>query len=249
MSSRTPPPAVSTPPPAAARAPFRPPVRVAALTAAAVLGLAGCGGGSGHGGGRAALALTGYTSDQLKQALLADLGGYQRVGEPDSGEYGSLKGIQNFGQLQRQVTLDKPRCADAAGAQPAVDKSAPAALTSFSRGDGQVVTETLMGMPDEAAQRQLERRVPSGCLTFQTRVGTQTAEHRVTEIPGGTIGKGSRTVGVSTVSGDSRSRAWYVVLRGRHCVATVSLFGPNATREEVEQIARQAYDRAEHDLP
>ncbi|MEV4257521.1 hypothetical protein AB0J52_30560, partial [Spirillospora sp. NPDC049652] len=205
--------------------------------------------GSHGGGGRAALALTGYSSDQLKQALLADVTGYRRVGEPDAGEYGSLKGIQNFGQLQKQVTLDKPRCADAAGAQPAVDKAAPAALTSFNRGDGQVVTETLMGMPDEAAQRQLDLRVPSGCLVFKTRVGTQTAEHRVSEFPGGTIGKGSRTVGVSTISGGSHTRAWYVVLRGRHCVATVSLFGPNATRAEVEQIARQAYDRSEHYLP
>ncbi|RMI42023.1 hypothetical protein EBO15_21295 [Actinomadura harenae] len=216
----------------------------------AVVGLAGCGGGSQGGGGRrAALALTGYTSDQLKQALLGEITGYQRAGEPDSGEYGSLKGIQNFAQLQRQVSLDKPRCADAAGAQPAVDQAAPAALASFNRGDGQVVTETLMGMPDEAAQRQLARRVPSGCLTFRTRVGTQSAEHRVSEFPGGTIGRGSRTVGVSTISGTSHTRAWYVVLRGRHCVATVSLFGPNATREEVEQLARQAYDRSEHYLP
>ncbi|MEV5576681.1 hypothetical protein AB0L06_42210 [Spirillospora sp. NPDC052269] len=237
--------------PPAFRTPLRPTFRAAVLVTAALAGLAGCGGGShGAGGGkRAALALTGYTSDQLKQALLADVPGYQRVGEPDSGEYGSLKGIQNFGQLQRQVTLDKPRCADSAAAQPAVDRAAPAALASFNRGDGQVVTETLMGMTDEAAQHQLERRVPSGCLAFRTRVGTRWADHRVSEFPGGTIGRGSRTVGVTTVSGSSHTRAWYVVLRGRHSVATVSLFGPNATRTEVEQLARQAYDRSERYLP
>ncbi|MCP2337835.1 hypothetical protein [Actinomadura rupiterrae] len=241
MSSRNP----------SGRAPRR--FAATALAAVAAVGLAGCGGGGGSAGtganGRAALALTGYTSDQLKQALLTDITGYQRVGEPDSGEYGSLKGIQNFSQLQRQVTLDKPRCANAAGAHATVDKTVPAALTSFNRGDGQVVTETLMGMPDEAAQRQLALRVPADCMAFRTRVGTQWSEHRVTEIPGGAIGKGSRTVGVSTVSGNSNTKAWYVVLRGRHCVATVSLFGPNATRDEVEQLARQAYDRAEHYLP
>ncbi|MFC4912502.1 hypothetical protein [Actinomadura gamaensis] len=226
-----------------------------ALVVVAAVALAGCGGGGGGGSrgaggnGRAALALTGYTSDQLKQALLADVSGYQRVGEPDSGEYGTLKGIQNLGQLQRQVVLDKPRCANAAGAHVPVDKSAPAALTSFNRGDGQVVTETLMGMSDEAAQRQLALRVPAECAAFRTRVGTQWSDHRVTEAPGGTIGQGSRTVGVSTISGNSTTKAWYVVLRARHSVATVSLFGPNATRDEAEQLARQAYDRAEHYLP
>ncbi|WP_245627637.1 hypothetical protein [Actinomadura oligospora] len=238
--------------PPATRTPLRPLATSLALVTAATVGLAGCGGGGSHGTGggrRAALALTGYTSDQLKLALLTDITGYQRAGEPDSGEYGSLKGIQNFAQLQRQVTLDKPRCADAAAGQPDVDRAAPAALTSFNRGDGQVVTETLMGMPDEAAQRQIQRRVTSGCLAFRTRVGTRWAEHRVSEFPGGTIGRGSRTVGVSTISGTSHTRAWYVVLRGRHSVATVSLFGPNATRAEVEQLARQAYDRSEHYLP
>ncbi|MFG1997998.1 hypothetical protein ACGFNU_02485 [Spirillospora sp. NPDC048911] len=200
--------------------------------------------------GRAALAGTGYTSDQLEQALLLDVAGYQRTGEPDSGEYGALKAVQNSAQLQRQVRLDKPRCANAVGgAMRAVDPGLPAAVAAFSRGSGQIATQTLVAMPTEAAERLVRNRVPVGCTTFRTRVGAQWSDHQVVEVPPGTIGEGSRTVGVTTVSGSSHTRAWYVVLYGRRYLATVSLYGPNATRSDAELLARQAYDQAQRILP
>jgi hypothetical protein len=198
---------------------------------------------------RAVPAGTGYTSDQLEQALLTDIPGYQQSGEPDSGEYGALKPIQTADQLQQQVKLDKPRCAQAARAGGLQDKSLPAAIATFARGSGQTATETLVSMQADSAERQVKTRIPVGCSTFRTRVGAQWTAHELVEAPPGTIGDGSRTVGVSTVAGSSHTKAWYVVLRGQRYLATLALYGTNATRAEAEQLARQAYDQAEKILP
>ncbi|WP_301173740.1 hypothetical protein [Actinomadura geliboluensis] len=222
---------------------------LAAVSAAAVA----CGDGGERarevgGTARAEVAGIGFTSDQLAQALLGEAPGYRRAGEPDSGEYGSLKAIQNAARLQREATLDKPRCGTARPGG-TVASDVPAALVSFTGTAGQTATETLMGMSAADAEKQVNARVPSGCLRFRTKVGSQWAEHRVVETPKGEIGEGSRTVGVTTTGGDARARTWYVVFRGRHYLATVSVFGPNATREDAERLAREAHEQAERVLP
>ncbi|TDD65978.1 hypothetical protein E1293_39715 [Actinomadura darangshiensis] len=222
------------------------------LLSTAVLATA-CGGGGGEraaqvrGTARAEVAGIGYTSDQLAQALLTGPPGYRRAGEPDSGEYGSLKAIQNSARLQREATLDKPRCGTG---RPGGDVAGdvPAALVSFTGGGGQTATETLMGMSAADAEKQVNARVPTGCLKFRTKVGSQWAEHRVTEAPKGDIGEGSRTVGVTTVAGTAHTRTWYVVFRGRHYLATVTVFGPNATRADAERLAREAESQVERVL-
>ncbi|WP_412515671.1 hypothetical protein K8Z49_28150 [Actinomadura madurae] len=213
-----------------------------------------CGGGDAGrasqvgGTARAEVAGIGYTSDQLAQALLTAPTGYRRAGEPDSGEYGSLKAIQNAARLQREAALDKPRCGtgrlagDVAG-------DVPAALVSFTNSSGQTATETLMGMSAADAEKQVNARVPTGCLTFRTKVGTTWSEHRVVEAPKGDIGEGSRTVGVTTISGGARTRTWYVVFRGRHYLSTITVFGPNATRTDAERLAHEALAQAQRVLP
>ncbi|MGK5551714.1 hypothetical protein ACSNOI_08870 [Actinomadura kijaniata] len=198
--------------------------------------------------GRAALAGTGYTSDQLRQALLTELPGYQRAGETDAGEYGTRKAIQNFEQLQRQVRVDNPRCRRVA-AGPEIDRATPVAIATFSRGNGQTATETLMAMDDETTEKHVKARVPAGCQTFRAQVGSQWSEHTVVERLPGTLGQGSRTVGVSTTTGASNTKTWYVVLRGRRYLVTISLYGPAATRAEAEQIARLADEQARRILP
>ena len=223
---------------------------VLGVTAAAA---SACGGGGERarevrGTARAEVAGIGYTSDQLAQALLTEAPGYRRAGEPDSGEYGSLKAIQNAARLQREATLDKPRCGTG-GPGGTVAGDVPAALVSFTGNAGQTATETLMGMSAADGEKQVNARVPSGCLTFRTKIGSNLSEHRVTEVPKGDVGEGSRTVGVTTTSGTAKSRTWYVVFRGRHYVATVSVFGPTATREDAERLAREAHTQAERVLP
>lgn len=235
---------------------------MARTTAAAALAIliatavSGCAGDESSGqpdeppGGRVP-AGTGYTSDQLELALLTELVGYRRTAEPESGEYGSLRAIRNVTQLQRQVKLDKPECAGATrtfDASPDVQR-APAALATFAKGFGQYATEALMTVPDDIAERLVKLRIPAGCRSFRTKVGGAQSSHQVIATARGRLGQGSRTVGVATVSGTSRVKTWYVVLRSRGYVATVTLYGPNATRTEAEQLARRVYERAERALP
>lgn len=229
----------------------------AALATALTTALTGCASGSsssaqpaGPPGGRVP-AGTGYSSDQLEQALLTEIAGYRPTAEPESGEYGSLRAIQNLSRLQRQVKLDKPQCA---GATRTIETStevdsAPAAIATFAKGFGQYATETLMTVPDEIAERLVKLRVPASCRSFHTKVGGKLSTHRVVEATRGRLGQGSRTVGVATVSGASHVRTWYVVLRSRGYVATVTVYGPNAGRVEAERLARQVYERAERILP
>lgn len=199
-----------------------------------------------RGAGPAEVAGVGPTSAQLAQALLLEIPGYRRSGEPDSGEYGGLSAVQNAARLQRDTKLDKAGCGKARpGGEVAAD--VPAALVSFAR-KGHTVTETLMGMSDGDAERQVNARVPPGCLRFATEVGSQRAEHRVVESPKGDIGEGSRTVGVSTTVGSARTRTWYVVVRGPRYLATITVFGPSATRAEAERLARASLTQAQRIL-
>ncbi|TDC97051.1 hypothetical protein [Actinomadura sp. 7K507] len=221
------------------------------MSAAAAVSACGGGGESArpvHGTAPAEVAGVGYTSDQLAQALLAELPGYQKAGEPDSGSYGTLKAIQNAARLQRQAVLDKPRCGTGRPGGGTVPADVPAALVTFAK-QGQTVTQTMMGMSAADAEKQVDARVPAGCLRFRTKVGSQWSEHRVAEEPRGAIGEGSRTVGVVTTSGDTRTRTWYVVFRGRHYLTTITVFGPKATRTEAENLARRSLTQAARILP
>ncbi len=124
----------------------------------------------------------------------------------------------------------------------------PAALVSFTGSAGQTATETLMGMSAADAEKQVNARpvrVPE--VPHEDRLDVGRAPGR-----GGAQGRdrrGSRTVGVSTTSGDARTRTWYVVFRGRHYLATITVFGPAVTRADAERLAREAQAQAERVLP
>jgi hypothetical protein len=213
-----------------------------------------CGGSPGRAvpqSGSTAAVGQGYTSDQLRQALLTDLPGYRRAGEPDSGEYGSLKAIQNFNQLQSQVKLDKPQCADISRSfdSSSEAQSAPAAITTFATGDGRAVTETLMTISAAMADKQVKLRVPLRCRTFRALVGDQWSTHQVVEATRTQLGGGSRTVGVATTSGTSHVKTWYVVLRSGGYLASITTYGPGVTQADAEDTARRAYEQAERILP
>jgi hypothetical protein len=221
--------------------------------------LAGCGGAASSSAAQpattpAATTTTGppaYSADQLRQALLTQAGPYRPAAPADAGEYGSLRAIQNFNQLQGQVTLDKPQCAGVSQSFASVPevRTAPAAIMTFARDDGQTLTETLMSVSRAIADRQVEQRVPAGCRTFRAQIGGQWSSHQVTEAAGTRIGDASRTVGVVTTSGGVTVRTWYVVLRSRSYLATVMLHGTAVTRPQAEDFARRAYQAAERVLP
>lgn len=229
-----------------------PVLSVVALTAAVTL-TAGCGGaetGSAKAGTEQGVpAGTGYTSDRLQQALLTEIPGYQRSGEPESGEYGTLQAVRNTEQLRRQAQLDKPKCAGGTGASfGAAWQNVPAALATFSK-DGQTVTQVLMAVSAESADKQVKTRIPQRCRTFRTKIDGEWSTHQVVEaVPGG-LGRGSRTVGVATDAGGAHSRTWYAVVSGRGYLATITLHGGNVTRHDAEQLAREARQQADRILP
>jgi len=227
------------------------PLAMLAILAPAVAACSG-GGSPDDGGdaGQAAPIGTGYTSDQLRQALPTELAGYQRAGEPDAGEYASLTASQNYAQLQRQITLDKPKCSSTSRIS-GLD-AAPSALAVFVKPSGQSVSTMLMGVTGPTAEQQLRVRVPAGCRSFRSKVGDQWSTHEVIEAGGqntGSLGLGSRTVGITTVTGNTAVRTWYVLLRGRGYLGTITLYGPNVTRTEAEQLAKTTYQHAERILP
>ncbi|MGH3381126.1 MAG: hypothetical protein ACRDP6_40970 [Actinoallomurus sp.] len=225
----------------------------------------GCGGG---GGGHAVANPTpsyaapvpgSYNADQLTQALLTDIPGYNRSGPPQWGEYGSLAAVQNLNQMQQAVKLDKPQCASSARAisQEKAVQTAPSALVAFAKGDRQSVTETLMAVGPDVAARQVKIRVPAVCRSFRVKVGHTWVSDTIVEPSGTRIGEGSRTAGVVTSPVTSAGvpatgtgvHTWFVVLRSRGYLATITLYGPGVTRAEAERFARKAYQQAERILP
>lgn len=230
----------------------------AALALALLAAAAGCGGG---GGARRQAAATPepssppasepYNADQLAQALLTDIPGYERSGPPQRGPYGSLPAVESAAQMRQAASLDKPQCASSATAVSAGKdvQTAPSALAAFGKGGDQTATETLMAVGPEAAAQEVGLRAPAACRTFRARVSGRWATETVVEARGARIGEGSRSVGVSTTLGGTTVRTWSVVLRSRGYLATITLYGPRATRAEAESLARRAYQQAERILP
>lgn len=227
----------------------------------ALLVAAACGGGSPHSAPPPARTTApvvpgSYSADQLTQALLMEVPGYQQSGLPQSGQYGSLAAVQNSGEMQQAAKIDKPRCLPRALTADGAVRAAPAALTAFTRGDvPRSVSEVLVAVGPDVAARQVRERVPPGCRTFRVRVGHRWSSATVVEPRGARIGEGSRTVGVLTSAespsgaGGGTVRTWIVVLRSRGYLAAITVFGPTATRGEAEKLARGAYQRAERMLP
>jgi hypothetical protein len=192
-----------------------------------------------------------YNADQLTQALLTDIPGYERSGVPQSGQYGSLTAVRNSLQMQQAVKLDKPQCTSSTRAVSSENAvwSAPSALVAFGKGRDQTVSETLMAVGPDVAVQQVGLRVPASCRSLRVNVGGRWAAGSIVEGRGARVGEGSRTVGVATTVGTATAKTWYVVLRSRGYLATITLYGPDATQDEAERLAQQAYQQAERILP
>ncbi|MCO5987977.1 hypothetical protein NE235_17895 [Actinoallomurus spadix] len=193
----------------------------------------------------------GYNADQLTQALLTDIPGYEHSGVSQSGQYGTLTSVRNALQMQQAAKLDKPECASSTRAVSSNKDvwSAPAAFVAFAKGRDQTVSEILMAVGPDVAAQQVGLRVPASCRSFRASVGGRWSTGSIVEARGARIGEATRTVGVATTTGAATVKTWYVVLRSRGYLAAITLFGPNATRDEAENLARQAYQQAERILP
>jgi len=219
--------------------------------------VAGCGGGSARSAtpevksSPLQAAAKAYNADQLTQALLTGISGYERMGAAQSGQFSSLAAVQNSNQMQQAVKLDKPQCASSTRAvsQEKAVQASPSALVAFVKGQGQSVSETLMAVGPDVAAQQVDLRVPASCRSFRAKVGGHWSVNTIAEAQGTRIGEGSRTVGVSTTAGGTTVRTWFVVLRSRGYLATITLYGPGVAQSEAVGLARKAYQQAERILP
>jgi hypothetical protein len=214
-----------------------------------LLVVAACGGGGSRGAPppaptTAPVVPGSYSADQLTQALLTEVSGYQQSGIPQSGQYGSLAAVQNSGEMQQAAKIDKPRCLPRSLTADGDVRTVPAALTAFTGASGSV-SEVLLAVGPDIAARQVRRQVPAGCRVFRVKVGRRWSAATVVEARGARIGEGSRTVGVTTAG----TQTWIVVLRSRGYLASITLFGPTATQGAAERLARKAYQQAERILP
>lgn len=191
-----------------------------------------------------------YTAQQLQQALLTKVAGYDPMGAPISGEYGKLKPVQDFKAAQSRLQVSPAHCADAAKgalASPAIAGAASAVVSMFGKG-GQSFSEAMLAVSPGTARYLVDFEVPKGCRTFRARSGNQSTTNKVLVNEAGRIGEGSRVVGVSVQVGSTQTRTWSVSVRGQGYVVTATLIGPKATRAEVERLAGQAYQQAERTL-
>lgn len=242
-------------------------IAAAAAVAAAVLAAVACAGcaaeaGSGDAPGAAGPANGApLTAARLESALLPRIDGYTPFGEPESGEYGSLRAVQQGRRLQQAATLDKPECARVTPgfADDARVQRAPAASVAFARSAGLTVHEMLIALPPDIANDHLDYRVPRSCRRYRARIDGQSFTYRVVERDSGDAGTGigdaSRTVGVAVTTaaggsgGPRHTKIWHVAFRGGGYVGFITLSGARADRARAEQLARAAFEQVERSLP
>jgi hypothetical protein len=197
-----------------------------------------------------ASSFSGYGSDQLEQALLTSVSGYQQTGAAQSGNYSELPDVQSFLSMRQGVKLSKPQCqSTTVTGVVGQDRQLPAAVVSFAHGSGGTVTETLLSMNPKDAAQQVALRLPADCRSFKVHIDRQWATETVTQSTADVVGEGSRTVGVSTTVGGQTVDSWFVTFYSRTYLATVSVYGSGATRGRATSIARAAYAEAERVLP
>ena len=232
-----------------------------ATTALALLGataLAGCGGGSASSTSQAsatetagAAATTGHkaiSADQLKGALLTEVGGAKPATPVESGAYGALPDVQTSKETVHGVTVKPARCADVAvtGFNSAAFTHAPASVATFRVGhDG--LSEVLVSATPQVASTALASRLPAGCSHYTATVEGRTFHYSVREAPVSGLANQARALNVKA-AGYAEVDVWSVVYRADGFVGAVTIVGPDATEAGVTKLATQAYQYAAQTL-
>jgi hypothetical protein len=228
-----------------------------ATTALALLGataLAGCGGGSASSTSQASAtetagvaATTGHkaiSADQLKDALLTEVGGAKPAAPVESGAYGALPDVQTSKQIMDGVRVKPAKCADATvtGFNSAAFAHAPASVVTFRVGhDG--VSEVLVSATPQVASAALARKLPAGCNHYTATVRGKTFHYSMREAPVSGLANQARALNVKA-AGYAEVDVWSVVYRADGFVGAVTIVGPDATEANVTKLATQAYQYA-----
>jgi len=219
------------------------------IAVAGVAGVAGCS-GSGHPAATAsvrtsaakAAAVEGITPAMLKRALLTRVNGVAAAAPASSGSYASVAQASTGKQAAGSAQVSPKTCTVAAaeGFVPAVLAGAPAVAVTF-RVAANGVSEVLVATSGKAAAAALAGRIPAACARYQEKVGGRTITYNVTEQAVTGVGKQAKALNVRAVGGAASDNLWSLIYRGSGFVGTVTVIGPNASAEAVQELGQQAY--------
>lgn len=222
------------------------------IAVAGVAGVAGCS-GSGHPAATAsvstsaakAAAVEGITPAMLKRALLTRVNGVAAAAPASGGSYASVAQASTGKQAAGAVQVSPKTCTAAAtegteGFEPTVLAGAPAAAVTF-RVAANEVSEVLVASSGKAAAAALAGRVPAACARYQEKVGGKTVTYNVTEQAVTGVGKQAKALNVRAAGGAASDNLWSLIYRGSGFVGTVTVIGPSASAEAVQELGQQAY--------
>jgi len=214
----------------------------------AVAAVAGCSGGGGHptatrsASAAKAAVVEGITPAMLKNALLTRVNGVAAAAPVSSGKYAALAQASNGKQATGRVQVTPKTCTVTAteGFDPAVLAGASAAAVTF-RVASNGVSEVLIMSSDKSAATALTGLIPAGCASYKEKVGGKTITYGITEQAVTGIGKQATALNVRAVGGAPSDNLWSLIYRGKGFVGMVTVVGPNASEEAVQELGQQAY--------
>jgi hypothetical protein len=213
------------------------------FVAVAVASLAGCRGGASSAAVPTAASAKatshGFTAATLRGALLTQVNGVAAAAPASSGKYSSLTAVAGQ-QGASAVQVTPKACAGAVtGFNPTALAAAPAAAVSFRVG-ANGVSEALIASSAETATTVLVEKVPAQCAQVKEQVGGKTGTYAITQQAVTGIGEQARVLSVQPVGAKSAGR-WSLIYQGKGFVGTVTVVGPNASKEAVTELGQQAY--------
>ena len=178
----------------------------------------------------------------LKRALLTRVNGVAAAAPASSGSYASVAQASTGKQAAGSVQVSPKACTVAAteGFDPTILAGAPAAAVTF-RVAANEVSEVLVASSGKAAAAALAERIPAACARYQEKVGGKTITYNVTEQAVTGVGKQAKALNVRAAGGTDSDNLWSLIYRGSGFVGTVTVTGPNASAEAVQELGQQAY--------
>ena len=122
----------------------------------------------------------------------------------------------------------------------------PAAAVTFRIGTNGV-SEVLIASSPASASTALAGRLPAECTQYQETIGGKTYTYAVKEQPVTGIGVQAKVLNVHAI-GATADEFWSLIYRGKGFVGTVTVVGPNASEQAVQELGEAAYDFAAKSL-
>jgi hypothetical protein len=187
-----------------------------------------------------AAAVGGINAAMLREALLTRVNGVAATAPASSGRYSSVSGAGTGTQTASGVQVTPKACTAAAtlGFDPTALAGAPAAAVTFRVGTNGV-SEVLIASSAKSASTALAGHVPAECTRYEEKVDGKTFTYGVKEQPVTGIGTQAKILNFHAVG--ATDDLWSLIYKGTGFVGTVTVIGPNASEQAVQQLGKQAY--------